>query len=121
MVGVSGKIGERVALATASKRSLPALICWIVRPESNAKSTWSLSRAVTNCAAPLYAHVGGLKFRRAQHLFGVYVQRAAAAHGSIIELAGIGSGVGNQVGYAAYRQGRAPPPTRPGGAPPGGS
>jgi hypothetical protein len=51
--GTSGSASERVAVVTASGRSLPALICSIDAGKlSNASCTWPLSRSITMGAEP---------------------------------------------------------------------
>ena len=104
---MSGSASERVAVVTASARSLPALIC------SSDDSMGS------NANVQLAAHEIGQHRRRAAigHVHDVdaghhleqlasHVLRAAVAGRPQVELAGIGLGVGDELGHGPGRHRR---------------
>ncbi len=90
IVGRSGASGERVAVVTASPRSLPALM-WgsAVGRLSNIRSTCPPSRSVIAGPAPRYGMCSMYVLAHALHQLGRQMLRRAVAARCIDELGGI--------------------------------
>ena len=100
-VGASGKIGDRVFPGTASSCGLLDLRYGCAEVHGEVQPT--RKQVHHDLLRALIRHVHGLKLGRVHdHFDGDMLQRAGAG-GPVIELAGIGTGVGEELRHVAPR------------------